>query len=309
MRILIRSFLPVVLTLGVSGILSSTYASLASGEKAMPREGEPVDVAPYGYPLPSEDGKACGVIWEDPRDIVKVVVAYGEDTPQSVIEQAKLQYWQSQWPHRRIPRDRESGAGGSGWLDIGDWYNGGWRDADVELAIIQPPRSLVAIGQPVASYTFRPINAKEFPDLRDFDAKYRTTLKLRLVFPEKTPEIKNLQAFSDSIWQREDVFIERDPEKLKEEAGLPEIEVFNGKTLPQTFMWLGFGEPTSAAANFKWRGVAIRVAYTKSHNVNSFDKTIVTIRDRNPNGSYSFAMDDIVRGEKIFIPDFGVLVK
>ncbi|MDP2898118.1 MAG: hypothetical protein Q8Q12_16405 [bacterium] len=287
------------------GIGVAVGVAPVSDEAGLPTVGSPVDVAPYGYPLPSEDGKSCGVIWEDPRDIVTVVVTYGENTPAVAVLAAKLQYWQSQWPHRRIPRDRESGAGGSGWLDVGDWYNGHWRDADVD----------VSISAETATYTFRPLNAKEFPDLKDFNAKYRTTLKLRLLFPQEAPEIKSFRAFSDSTWQREDmdiIWAEKRP------VGEAEVEVFNGHVTNPRFLGPPFGSSLIYPAHRPWvwringyEGIADAIGatiwYTKSPNVNSFDKTIVTVRA--PARSFSFAMDDIVRGERIFIPDYGVLVK
>ncbi len=297
MRTFAICFLLLSLILGINCVAAANDPSLTSGDKRMPREGEYVDVAPYGYPLPSEDGKSYGVIWEDPRDIFKVVVSYGKDMPESPIRQAKLQYWQSQWPRRRIPRDRESGAGSSGWLDVGDWYNGQWKTADVDMSVE---------GDTVA-YTFHPINAKEFPGLRGFDAKYRTTLKLRLLFPEKAPTIESFQVFSDSIWQREDILIERDPESAKHEAATPKIEAFNGQTMPPSFLCVPIGGPRQVAAKESWTSAGFHIAYTRSPNVNSFDKTIVTVRA--PARAFSFAMDDIVRGERIFIPDFGVLVK
>lgn len=359
------------------GIGVAVAAAPVSDEAGLPAVGSPVDVAPYGYPLPpeeSESGKAIGVIWEDPRDITKIVVTYGNDTPAVAVLEAKLQYWQSQWPRRRIPRDVESGAGGSGWLDIGDWYNGGWKDADVD----------VSVSKEAATYTFRAINAKEFPDLKDFNAKYRTTLKLRLLLaaPDnyiiqtgdlltidghqhskylspkrayrvaedgtikltylgrvqaagftrrqleddlekrydpkyfkdlsitvelRTPPPESFQAFSDSVWQREDVVVEWEPGKTKDEVGAPKIEVFNGETIAPTFPPVGVGGPPEQSAKLKWVSIPLHVAYTKSPNVNSFDKTIVTVRAAAR--SFSFDMDDIVRGERVFIPDFGVLVK
>ncbi len=306
MRTLSVLFLCSMLIVCVGNILPECHSSVAPESKGMPEVGTPVDVAPYGYPLPAEEcmsGKATGVIWEDPRDITKVVVGYGEKAPAVAVLEAKLQYWQSQWPRRRIPRDVESGAGGSGWLDIGDWYNGGWKDADVD----------VSVSKEAATYTFRPVNAKEFPDMKDFDAKYRTTLKLRLVFPDAMPEIKSFQAFSDSIWQREDVVIEWDGPEGKGQLMAAKVEVFNGKMpqLPPAPQPAGIGPPPPGPINTGAAGrgftMGFPVAYTKSPNVNSFDKTIVTVRA--PAHSFSFAMDDIVRGERVFIPDFGALVK
>lgn len=147
--------------------------------------GGSVDIAPWGERNSWAEGKDIGLLWEDPRDITRVVVRFAGTPPDPAT--VRLQWWQSQWPERRMPRDRLSGAGESGWLDIGDWYRGSWRDADVARDV----------SGKTWTYRFRPVNAKEFPNLRDFTAEYRTTMKLRLLFETAAPRIETLQVFSD----------------------------------------------------------------------------------------------------------------
>src|SRR4030042_6617131 len=93
-----------------------------------------VDVVPFGELKKwDSDGKDYGVFWEDARDIFKVVVTFADTAPAIEPGGIALEYWQSTWPLQRIPREKPSGAGSSGGLNVGDWYQGGWRTADVNL--------------------------------------------------------------------------------------------------------------------------------------------------------------------------------
>ena len=154
------------------GLISPPILCLAA------KDGEIVDVVPFGE-LKKWDsqGKDYGVIWEDSRDIFRVVVRFADSKTIPDVESVRLEYWQSSWPHSRIPRDRASGAGGSGWLNVGDWFQGKWVKADTNLDV----------SGTTCTFTFNPVNAKEFQDLKDFSARYRSTLKLRLVAEKPLP--------------------------------------------------------------------------------------------------------------------------
>ena len=79
-----------------------------------------VDVVPFGeIKRWDSNGKDYGVFWEDARDIFKVVVTFTDSMPAVKPGTITLEYWQSTWPNQRIDRDRPSGAGSSGWLNIG----------------------------------------------------------------------------------------------------------------------------------------------------------------------------------------------
>ena len=129
---------------------------VAGATRADPRS----DVAPFGEIRTWDAGKDIGVLWEDPRDIVKVVVRFadGEQVPDP--STVKLQYWQSQWPEQRAPREAAPESKISGWIYAGDWFQGKWHDADADLKTEGD----------TWTYTFRPLNAREFPDLKGFSA-------------------------------------------------------------------------------------------------------------------------------------------
>lgn len=88
--------------------------------------GQPFDAAPFGLPLPEGNG----ILWEDPREIHQVVVHFATNGP--LPKGLRLEYWGSRWPDQHLPKDREPGGADVGWMELGNWYKGGWRVADAE---------------------------------------------------------------------------------------------------------------------------------------------------------------------------------
>src|SRR2546426_3557175 len=103
----------------------------------------PMDVVPFSLPLPEGNG----VIWEDPREIHQVIVHFSGAAPPP--GRVRLEYWGSRWPQQHVPKDRQPGGADVGWMELGNWYNGGWRIADVEA---KSEDSAIV-------FTFHPINA------------------------------------------------------------------------------------------------------------------------------------------------------
>jgi len=273
-------------------------------ESSHPRVGEAVDVVPFGGITHwEENGLDYGVMWEDSRDIVKVTVTFDAGATLPSPDSIRLQYWKATWPQRRIPREEPSGAGSSGWLDIGDWYQGRWQDGDVNLTIHGNRYE----------YTFNPVNAREFKDVGDFDAPYRSTLKLRIISDQPLPKIVSLQAFTDSVWQEQVVEIEWGGTAEAEQDWSGRLEAFNAHVLHV--------EPYSSASrvmvssDWSWQsttqdqtdGIRARILYAKPQGYNSFDESIVTVRAQQE--TFSFAMSDLIRWKTIFISDYGVLVR
>ncbi|MBM3235868.1 hypothetical protein FJZ31_06170 [Candidatus Poribacteria bacterium] len=289
----------------------------------MTQQNHEVNIAKYAkVELKKQD---ITLLWEEPRDIFKVVVRYSE---LPALSNVKLQYWQDHWPHQRVPKGAVVGAGRSGWMAADDWYNGEWKNADVN----------VAVEGNNAVYTFNPINVKEFPDIKDFDATYRRTLKIRLLFDGERPEIKAVEAYSDSVWKETEVKIEWGSDFTNDNPLAPfspltkgarglskgddregHLEIYNGELLEieplsenvkvnEDNIWKSDGKPGSIKAKLLF-------AYTPPQpplreggyiDVNSFDKTIVTVRATTR--SFSFLIDEMEAGAKIFVKDFDVLV-
>jgi hypothetical protein len=265
--------------------------------------GQILNVVPFGESKLSDDGKEFSVLWEDARDIFRVVVRWADGAAAPKPEDVKLQYWQSSWPIKMIPRDRPSGSGSSGWLDIGDWYNGKWRNPD----------SNFAQDGAAWTYTFNPVNAKEFPQVGKFAATWRTTLKLRLTAGSPLPKIASFEAYTNSVLKEADLAVEWGGTANKPQIWDGSISAFNGEIEALA--------PLNSASKVKitdtgasWRskvtgqmdGIRALIRYAEVKGYNSFDETIVTVRAKH--ATFSFAMADILR-EPIFIPDFGVLVK
>ena len=274
-------------------------ATQTQGEASIVRAGSPLNIVPFGSMERWDQDHAIGVIWEDPRD-VKEIAIYPQEPRSVPPEGLVVQYWCCEWPHRRIPRDRKSGAGGSGWLNIGDWFRGGWQDADTRLRV-EGNRWV---------YSFAPINSKEFPDLKDFTADWRTTLKVRVVFPSDIPAIERMEVFTDSVLKETSAKIEWGGKGRRTWDG--RAEIFNGHIVNAAAL-----RPDSSVqltSDTSWKsetidatdGIILRFLYADSANVNSFDKTVVTIRTRQ--GDFSFSAEDVVKSKRIYAPHIGVFV-
>ena len=231
----------------------------------------PFDAVPFGLPLPGGNG----VMWEDPREIHKVVVHFAGPAPAA--ETVRLEYWGSRWPEQHLPKDREPGGGSVGWMELGNWYTYDWRAADTEAK---------ANGNALA-FTFRPLTAKEFPKLKDYPAAFRYTLKLRVVSEAPLPKIERIEAFTDSTLEPCMVNLAWQSASAEKAS----FEVFNG-----AFEKL---ERTSS------RSSRVRLRAAANTDPNTFDRTLVTVR--NGQHVFTFAVDDLKQGA-LFVPHAGVAV-
>ena len=231
----------------------------------------PFDAAPFGLPLP--EGKS--VMWEDPREIHKVVVHFASAVPAP--DKVRLEYWGSRWPEQHLPKDREPGGGSVGWMELGNWYTYKWRAADAEAT---------ADGNSV-TFTFRPVNAKEYPNLKDYPAAFRYTLKLRVASDAPLPKIERIEAFTDSTLEPRNVNLAW----KSAPAGKASFEMFNGA--------LETVEKTSAL------GSRLKLRVAANTDPNTFDRTLVTVRDGQR--VFTFAVDDLKQGA-LFLPHAGAAV-
>ncbi|MHC4085625.1 MAG: hypothetical protein ACYSWZ_10000 [Planctomycetota bacterium] len=269
------------------------------------KDGELVNVVPFGeFKKWDSQGKDYGVIFEDARDIFRVVVRFADSKAIVEASSVRLEYWQSSWPHRRIPRERSSGAGSSGWLNVGDWFQGKWIKADTNLD---------AKGK-TCTFTFNPVNAKEFPKLKDFPARYRSTLKLRLVADKPLPTVDSFEAYTDSVWGILEFEVQWGGNTQKQQQNWDgRLEVFNGiieqiqPFSPASRVKVGRDYTWKSKVKEKTDGVRARILYAKVKGYNSFDETIITVRAKHE--TFSFAASDLIKHGHIFIPDFGVIVR
>jgi hypothetical protein len=227
----------------------------------------PFDAAPFAFPLPEGNG----LMWTDPREIHKVVVHFAGPAPAA--ESVRLEYWGSRWPEQHLPKDREPGGGSAGWFELGNWHTYQWRTADAKSS---------SAGDAI-TFTFQPVNAKEFPALKDYPAAFRWTLKLRVVSSNSLARILRTEAFTDSTTELRTVRLAwRGPP-----ASDLRCEAFNGQV--ESLRQL----PNSTLIRF--------LAVTNS-DPNTFDRTLITIH----NGAqvFTFKADDLAQGP-LFLPEFG----
>jgi len=230
------------------------------------------DSGPFALPLPEGNG----LLWEEPREIHRVVVQF--ETASPAAESVRLEYWGSRWPQQHLPKDREPGGGDVGWMELGNWYTYGWRTADTAAK---------AEGSQI-TFTFRPVNQKEFPKLSDYSAPFRYTLKLRVRSDSALPKITRIQAFTDSVIEtrRATLTWEKKPSDLQ-------LTAFNGSV-----------EELRSASRAAAR-TPLLIQATANPDPNTLDRTLVTVR--NGKATFTFAVDDLKKG-CLFVPDFHVAV-
>ncbi len=228
------------------------------------------DAAPFGMAV--EPGN--GLEWDDPRNIHGVIADFGGPVPASA--KVRVEYWGSEWPLQHLPTDSELGSGFSGWMELGDLYNGGWRVAE--------SREMTSGNS--MRFTFEPINAHEYPGLTNYSSTGRVTLKIRIVGDQLFPKILRIHALTDST------LAERDVRVVWEKSPISNVQAFafNGAVLS-----LATTERTTS----------LRVRSVVNSDVNTFDRTMVTLR--NGGDEFTFSVDDLSNGA-LYLPEFGAAI-
>ena len=229
------------------------------------------DAAPFGISL--QEGH--GLKWDDPREIHSVTVDFADIVPAGL--KVRLEYWGSHWPQQHLPKDRELGNGYDGWMELGNWYNGGWRVADAEQSIS---------GNSI-HFTFRPINAHEYPELTNYSSTGRFTLKIQIVSNQPLPKILSIHALTDSTLADRSVRIVWEHPLASDF----QATVFNGKIL-------------STTATDR-RTTTLRVQTAVNRDRNTFDRTLVTLR--NGTNLFTFKIDDLKDGA-LYLPEYGAAI-
>ncbi len=233
-----------------------------------PENGKQFDAAFFAQ---APDGDV-GLVWEDPRELHHVEVAFAGRPP----EHLQLQYWRTKWPQQRLPKDGTVGGGATGWWELGNWFTGEWQTADTEISVAGNR----------AIFTFRPASDREFPDLADFDARFRTTLKVRIIGETGMPNVEHIAALTDSTWEELTLTVlwETPPDRE------PSFETFNGRI--------------TSVKRIAADRCNIRLWHTRNTDPNTFDKTLLTIRAAD---TVTVLLDDLSRGP-IWVPHCGLCV-
>ncbi|MDM8005542.1 MAG: hypothetical protein QUV05_05250 [Phycisphaerae bacterium] len=281
-------------------IIFATGLSRAESPASQCLPGNSFDAAPYAFKDVELDGKSMALRWAEPRKVRRVVVDFDGRPPSS--EKVKLQYWHGTWDGKPDPIRAETGAGGAGWDRMDDWTNGQWRDADAKLDAKDG----------VWTFTFNPTGDKEFTGIGQAGVGYRKTLKVRLLSEEPLPASAGLQAFTDAVCQplKVRVMFGKPAEPRisvdKDDAGT--IEMFNGaavSTGPLGSAKVGAAHSWTLPAGAEG-GLELDLVMAVDPVDPRYDRTIVTLRSRQR--PFSFAADEVARGDRILVDDLGVLV-
>lgn len=228
----------------------------------------PMDIAPFAQPLTN----GVGMFWEDPREIHSVVLHFALKPPPT--SHLKLQYWGSRWPQQHLPKDKQPGGGDVGWMELGNWYQGGWRVADTDV---------VQNGNTV-KFTFRPVDAKEFPAVPNYPATFRYTLKIAVTSDLGLSKPDKIEVFTDSVLQDRAVRL-----------------VFNHETVPKVEVFNGLLKQVEKLSPTAYR---LHLQVATNSDPNSYDRTLVTVHT---DKTFTFGVDDLKDGA-LFVPSHNAAV-
>lgn len=289
-------------------LLTAVASSAAEGE---PREGRPVDIAPFGHlctwtgttamgtqahvlglrelpdgqsalvPAEASPGNTphVGIEWDSPQDVACVEVEFLSAEDASLPGETALEYWHDSWP----PQDR------GGWTRLDDPFNGEWR---------RPGATFTREGKKWV-YDILPLNKEETPDTRGLAVSYRRTYKIRVAFPDgRFPPVTALRAFSPHNWKRADLKIEAISGPQFQAVRLPSAGIFCGHLLSPL---------QSIGADEKIVRYLLSILCSDCAD-DLPGRTIVTLRwGEEEDQGVSFLPAQAVR-EGIFIPDFGLWI-
>jgi len=276
-------------------------------EPATIAAGAAFDAAPFAAPVHGPDGKAHGLRWAEPRKIRRVVVEFAPDAAVPDPNRVRLHYWHRVWDGRPARVLSERGSGRVGWDAMDDWINGKWKEADTQ----------VQVDGRRWTFTFNPTGAKEFENLGHPGVTYRQTLKIRVIALDPMPRPARLQALTDAVYRPLTVRIHwgspAEPSiRIPGEESF-RFEVFNGTVLevrPVKGIAAQAQDPMQLSLPANAEGVAeldvlMAANPTGSPGANE-DRTIITVRSEYR--PFSFAADEVARGDRVLIDDLGVLV-
>jgi hypothetical protein len=293
-------------------ILSAVNAGPA--QEARPEAG--FDIAPFGWRMTYDEGKAHGVHWAEPRKVRRVVVEFADGQALPEPSQVHLEYWHRVWDGKADPLIVERGAGGVGWDAMDDWTNGRWVAARGHVQRIAN----------TYEFTFAPTSADEIPKFRGEGVAYRKTLAIRVAADNVLPAPSRLRVYTDSASKVLHVRIQfgaavaQPPSAgitpggggatLVDQPESGRLEVFNGTV---TAVRSISGGSVTIKPDLDWTlddsntgGIEADLVMAADPIDSRYDRTIVTVRSSTR--PFSFAADEVARGDRILVDDLGVLV-
>ncbi len=265
-------------------------------------EPEAFDAAPFGWVERDAEGTCHGLRWEEPRKVRQVVITFADAATTSRVDGLRIEYWQRNWKGRPDPVSAEIGAGVAGWDAVDDWTNGTWKRAETR----------VEAGAAGCTFTFAPTGPGEFPGLEGTGVSYRKTLKIRVAADKPLPAIQKFQVLTDAVSRPLTVRISlgqpADPTIQPAQAEPIKLEIHNGAILGLR----GVGGEAHIGPDHTWTTthqsgtVEADLAMAVDPVDSRYDRTIVTARSSTR--AFSFAADEVARGDRILVNDLGALV-
>ncbi len=276
----------------------------ADQENRAETPGEACDIAPFGFRVSEVDGRSHGIRWTEPRKVRRVVVQFEEGQALPEPSAVTLQYWRRTWDGKADPVQAERGAGGVGWDAMDDWTNGKWVAAEAS----------VAVDGATWSFSFRPITSKEIEGVEGPGVAYRKTLWARLLFDRTAPRLRGLRVFTESAYQ---------PLSVRIHFGKPGLSAISTAGAERGFLEVHNGRlvsvrpsgdaPIDITDNSRWSlpagadaAIEADLLIARDPADDRYDRTIVTVRSSTR--PFSFAADEVARGDRILVDDLGVLV-
>lgn len=278
--------------------------SVCQGASDASPAGAPFDAAPFAVAVGQKAGKAYSVTWGEPRKIRRLEIEFDRDTAIPAAEKLRVQYWHKAWDGKPDPIQAETGVARAGWTAVDDWTNGEWKDADTRVQLD---------GQRWIC-TFAPSGEKEFKGLGQPGVSYRKTLKVRVVSEQALPKPRRFRAVTDAVCRPLTVRILSGPPAV---AGLRaggenrgRLDVYNG-SVRAVRPYLDRG--VTVGGDLHWvlpagtgGGIEADLLVAVDPVNGDYDRTIVTVRSQH--GPFSFAADEVARGDRILVDDLGWLV-
>lgn len=291
----------------VAALIVVSSLGIAKSQVADTKPDVPVgncDIAPFGIPIPQDGatGPMPQARWAEPRKVRQAVIEFagGKDHPDPC--GVTLQYWHRTWNGQADPVLIERGAGGVGWDAVDDWTNGEWITAKTALKVDGKRWT----------FTILPITKEEIKGVKGPGVSYRKTLWVRLASAKPLPAQSRMRVFTESSYHALKVRVQfGEPAAGEVKLTDPEtgrIEVCNGvlKQTPKRGSIPVREDGTWTRSGRSPGNMDIDIDMMADPMDSRYDRTIVTVRSNQR--PFSFAADEIARGDRILVDDLGVLV-
>ncbi len=275
-------------------IPTGLYASESSGVAVF-------GAAPFGFHTADTVNAAQEIRWAAPRKIRRVVVEFDEGQIPADRANLQVQYWHRVWDGRADPLIVERGAGGVGWDAVDDWTNGRWITAKGEVE--KTPSG--------CEFTFASTSSDEIENVGDRGVSYRKTLAIRVLCGDATSVPMRIRAYTDAVCKPLRVrmqFGRPDEEAFQRgQAEMGHLEVFNGQVVAVRGIDGATVQDRTWTLTPSGEGVVEADLIMAVDPLDGrYDRTIVTVRSGvRP---FSFAADEVAKGDRILVADLGVLV-